>query len=222
MLENAREEILGRLKMGPAGDTPDRLDLPPLPYVSMDKTQLAESFIEKLTARAGVVHCTANQEETLEKLAEILHGESVVKAMAGADDILAPYELPKWGLENGIDVMTPLAFEGRRAFKDAVFDLAEAGITGGDFAVAESGTLAFLHCRRQARLLSLAPILHVAIVPSACLVPTYETVIEAALRRGGLPSQISLVTGPSMTGDIQATATMGMHGPRQLVVILEG
>lgn len=36
----------------------------------------------------------------------------------------------------------------------------------------------------------------------------------------GLPSMISLITGPSRTADIEKTLVMGAHGPEELYVFL--
>jgi L-lactate dehydrogenase complex protein LldG len=36
----------------------------------------------------------------------------------------------------------------------------------------------------------------------------------------GLPSSITNITGPSRTADIEKTLVMGMHGPKNLYVLL--
>jgi L-lactate dehydrogenase complex protein LldG len=118
--------------------------------------------------------------------------------------------------------MSPKDFKGRDDFKDAVFDSVEAGITGVDFAVAESGTLGLIHDEDQARLISLSPILHIAIVPVERIFPVYESVVERVFKKEKFPSQFIFITGPSMTGDIQGHLFKGMHGPRRVIVILVG
>ena len=106
---------------------------------------------------------------------------------------------------------------------NCIFDEAEAGITGVDFAVAESGTLGLIQNKDQLRLISLGPIHHVAIVPLDRLVPVYENVTEFLYRkRENAPSHFTFITGPCMTADIQATPFKGMHGPRMLEIILIG
>jgi L-lactate dehydrogenase complex protein LldG len=149
--------------------------------------------------------------------------------MATTDDVTARLDLPSWGKKNNVQVMTPRDFPDRNSYRDAVFDVADAGITGADFAVAESGTLGLIHNRDQARLVSLAPILHIAVVPVDRIVPVYEQVIEKVFGnkvgrtdRSPLPSQFVFITGPSMTGDIQGVLFKGMHGPRKVIVILVG
>jgi L-lactate dehydrogenase complex protein LldG len=143
--------------------------------------------------------------------------------MATTDDFISSLNLAAWGKENEVQVMTPQDFDSRDSFKDAVFREVDAGITGADFAIAESGTLGLIHNKGQARLTSLAPILHVAIVPVERMVGVYEQVIEKIFRgKKNLPSQFCFITGPSMTGDIRGVPFKGMHGPRKVIVILVG
>jgi L-lactate dehydrogenase complex protein LldG len=36
----------------------------------------------------------------------------------------------------------------------------------------------------------------------------------------GMPSNVILISGPSKSADIEQTMTYGVHGPRELIVIL--
>ncbi|MBU2547651.1 MAG: lactate utilization protein [Proteobacteria bacterium] len=220
MEDSARQEILDRLRQAPTQAVPERLDLPPLSERSQDREALIETFSRKLAAQTGVCHRVPDTASALEMLARVLEEEGVRQAMAATDEYLASLNLPDWGREHGFDIGTPRDYPDRAAYKTAVFDRVQAGITGADFIVAESGTLALIHDRDQARLISLAPIVHVVLAPVDRVVPAYEDVMESAFGHGRRPSHISLITGPSMTADIQATPFKGMHGPRRLIVIL--
>ena len=175
-----------------------------------------------LTAETGIVYRAKNNDQALEKLTEIAKQEGLKSVMVSTDNVVTSFDLPAWGNKIGVKVMSPKDFKGRDDFKDAVFDRVEAGITGVDFAVAESGTLGLNHDKDQARLISLAPILHIAIVPVERVFPVYEPVIERVLKKEKFPSQFVFITGPSMTGDIQGHLFKGMHGPRRVLVILVG
>jgi len=154
---------------------------------------------------------------------EISKTEGLKRVMASTDEVVAPMDLPAWGKRNGVEVLTHKDFNDLDHFKDAVFDEVEAGITGADYAVAESGTLILVHDKDQARLISLAPILHIAIVLAERFVPVYERVTDEVFgSMEKIPSQVSFITGPSMTADIQATRFKGMHGPKRVIVILVG
>jgi len=221
-LQSARNEILERLRAAPKTKIPVRPFMPPLKEVSLDKEELVNQFTEMLTAETGIVYRVKNNDQALEKLTEIAKQEGLKGVMVSTDDVATSLDLPAWGSKTGVKVMSAKDFNGRDEFRDAVFDRVEAGITGIDFAVAESGTLGLIHDKDQARLVSLAPILHIAIVPVERVFPVYETVIESVFNQEKLPSQFVFITGPSMTGDIEGHLFKGMHGPRKVIVILIG
>jgi L-lactate dehydrogenase complex protein LldG len=216
---NARDEILERLRRGSSRPVPPRPVLPPLRELSLGLEGLMSRFSENLTVQGGVVHRTTDAQGLLITLGDILLAEGVRRAVLSSDDIVRSLDLPTWGKDKGLALVPVVTLKDRPSYREAVF-AAEAGITGADFAVAESGTIALLHSKDQARLLSLAPPIHIVLVVAERVVPTYEKVIEAAYARETPPSQISFITGPSASADIQATPFKGMHGPQKLVVIL--
>ena len=204
-------------------EIPPRPTMQPLNELSWNMKQMIDQFTKNLEAETGIVYRVNNNKKALKKLKEILKEEGVKRVMASTDDVLAPLGLPRWGKKNGVAISTHKDFNDRDTFRDAVFDEVEAGITGADFAVAESGTIVLVHDKNQARLISLAPILHIAIVPVERIVPVYERVSNAVFgSEEKSPSHLSFTTGPSMTGDIQGTLFKGMHGPRRVIVIMVG
>jgi len=221
--QGARDEILSKLKAAPRKTIPPRPKKPVLREISLAPDQLIETFSKNLSQEAGIVHRVKDRREALEKLSQIAKEEGLKKVMASTDDVIASLNLAAWGKENEVRVMTPPDFASRDSFKNAVFEEVDAGITGADFAVAESGTLGLIHNKDQARLTSQAPILHVAIVPVERMVAVYEQAIEKVFgEKKNLPSQFCLITGPSMTADIRGIPFKGMHGPRKVIVILVG
>jgi L-lactate dehydrogenase complex protein LldG len=219
MKNSARDEILARLEAGSRRSIPPRPVLPPLRELSLDLDGLITRFSENLTAQGGVVYRATDAQALLTTLWEILRAEGVRRAVLSSDDVVRSLDLPTWGRDKGLALVPVGAHKDQPAYREAVFQ-ADAGITGGDFAVAESGTIVLFHNKDQARLLSLAPPVHIVIVPVERVVPVYERVIEAAYGRETPPSQISFITGPSASADIQATPFKGMHGPQKLIAIL--
>ena len=221
MRQSARDEILSKLKSAPGEAILPRPDRPVLKELSLTQEKLIEIFSRNLVQETGVVYRVKDRQEALEKLSQIAQEEGLKKVMTSTDDVVAPLNLADWGKRNNVGVMTPLDFGSRDSYVDAVFAEADAGITGADFAVAESGTLGLTHHRDRARLVSLAPILHIALVPVERIVAVYEQAIEKVFgKKENLPSQFCFVTGPSMTGDIRGIPFKGMHGPRKVIVIL--
>ncbi len=74
--------------------------------------------------------------------------------------------------------------------------------------------------------LNFLPDRHVVVLHADAVVGAYETV-WAALRAQGqqgrfMPRTVNWITGPSRTADIEQTLYLGIHGPRQLHVLLVG
>ncbi len=223
MSSSVRDEILARLKAAPRVPIPPRPPKPTLHEHSLAGTALIEKFVKTLIEETGVVHRVNNYEEARQKLLEITREEGLKSLMVSSDEIIAPLNLKAWGEKNTLRVMTPRDFPDRNSFRDAVFDQADAGVTGATFAVAESGSLGLAIHPDQARLVSLAPILHIAIVPADRVLAYYEQGIKKVFgEKGKYPSQFVFITGPSMTGDIEGVLFKGMHGPRKVIVIVVG
>ncbi|MBI5018497.1 MAG: LUD domain-containing protein [Deltaproteobacteria bacterium] len=114
------------------------------------------------------------------------------------------------------------ALRGRAyAWDRAALAAARLGITFCDGFVADTGSLVVPSGAGLGTLASLLPWVHLALSrPEGC----HES-LEGYLGRaaGALPSRLTFVTGPSRTGDIEATMTQGVHGPgRVLHWILAG
>jgi L-lactate dehydrogenase complex protein LldG len=101
----------------------------------------------------------------------------------------------------------------------------EVGLTGTDFAIADSGTLVLQSGVGRDRLVSCLPAIHIAILRPGQLFNNLEEVgvlLESQSRQpdsGHLPRAIDLITGPSRTADIEMSLTRGAHGPKEVHVI---
>ncbi len=116
---------------------------------------------------------------------------------------------------------------GGRRYREAAAG-AGIGVTGADFALAETGTLILLAGAGRPRSTSLLPDTHVAVFDRGRLLESLEQVgimLEAlhadpAGIGGGV---ISFITGPSRTADIELTLTRGVHGPKEVhAIFVEG
>jgi len=111
---------------------------------------------------------------------------------------------------------------------DATAARSAAGREEGDrtaeglFAVAETGSVAVGLLREQRAQALLAERLWL-LVPARELVATLDEAlarIERLVREGS--PYVTLMTGPSRTADIERALTVGVHGPRELHVVLIG
>lgn len=99
------------------------------------------------------------------------------------------------------------------------------GITGADYAIAETGSVVVVPRQGLSRLVSVVPPVHVAIVQPEEIVGTLDDLF--ALRRleyvkggGEMGSYLNFITGPSRTADIEQTIVVGVHGPREVHLVL--
>ncbi|BAS29308.1 LutC/YkgG family protein [Limnochorda pilosa] len=95
------------------------------------------------------------------------------------------------------------------------------GITWAQAAIAFTGTLALEHDAARGRQVSLLPPVHVALFRREALVPHLADYLRRfAGRPEAVPSNLTLVTGPSRTADIEQTLTVGVHGPGEVHALL--
>ncbi len=95
---------------------------------------------------------------------------------------------------------------------------ADVGISGVEFAVAETGSVCQKATAVEDRLVSMLPPVHVAFLDSSRVLPGIEDAFEVfgkVFDRG----YISFITGPSRTADIERVLTIGVHGPSRFIVI---
>lgn len=98
---------------------------------------------------------------------------------------------------------------------------AEAAITGCEFLVARTGSILVSSSQGSGRrVFGHAPV-HVVIGRTTQLVNEIGDALSGIKGKySEMPSQVSLITGPSRTADIEKTLVLGAHGPRDLYVFL--
>ena len=110
----------------------------------------------------------------------------------------------------------------RQALREKTLDAA-VGVTGVDYAVAETGSAVIVARPGVARLASLLPPVHVAVVKSGQVLPGLDELF--ALRRRDMlrsPGRdyVNVISGPSRSADIEYTLVTGVHGPGEVHLVL--
>ena len=100
---------------------------------------------------------------------------------------------------------------------------ADVGITGVEFAIAETGTAVLSSDSETGRLVGLAPPVHIVIVKRGQVLPSLDELF--LLRKwqsinGLAPQYASLISGPSRSADIEYTLVTGVHGPGDVRMVL--
>ncbi len=124
------------------------------------------------------------------------------------------------------DVETLVA-TAKKLLREKFFQ-ADIGMSGANVVAADTGSLFLIENEGNIRLATGAPPVHIALVGMEKLVPTLSDagkVAEVTWRYANytIPQYISIVSGPSSTGDIEKVITYGVHGPREFhVIFLDG
>ena len=112
----------------------------------------------------------------------------------------------------------------RNRLRQSAID-ADIGITGVDYAIAETGSCVLLPRKGVSRVISLLPPVHIAVVESGQILPSLDELFT--LRRqdflsGDIGSYLNLISGPSRSADIEYQLVTGVHGPGEVHMILLG
>jgi L-lactate dehydrogenase complex protein LldG len=99
---------------------------------------------------------------------------------------------------------------------------ADVGITSADYALADTGTLVMLASPAEARLISLLPPAHIAVVPVDRMLTGLDELFTVLPMPGEQTSSMVLITGPSRTADIEQILVRGVHGPGEIHVVVVG
>ena len=97
---------------------------------------------------------------------------------------------------------------------------ADAGITDVQWGIAETGTLVLTSGDERHRLTSLVPPIHIALLPASSIVATMPSVLERLRQSENHHQAVTFITGPSRTADIELTLVVGVHGPKELHVVI--
>jgi L-lactate utilization protein LutC len=173
-------------------------------------------FCNELTAAGGVAHLVADLASTAVKVLELVQGRQGRRVLLGQGTFLDSLRLADRLGSLGIKV----DHAGNQREADFAADI---GISGVDALLAETGTIVQASCPGQARSLSLLPPFYIAVAEKGQLLPDLFDWFESFSAESclnGLPACLSLITGPSKTGDIELKLVTGVHGPGEVHVVL--
>lgn len=140
----------------------------------------------------------------------------------------APDQLPVPGLlaylqaENFKVDLGDLGAPAPRAARLALVETFKVGLTGVDAVLADTGTLALRAGPGRSRLASLSVETHIALFTTAQLHASWAAwwaALPEAAAWVQSASNLTLISGPSRTADIEMTLTVGVHGPRETIAI---
>jgi L-lactate dehydrogenase complex protein LldG len=97
----------------------------------------------------------------------------------------------------------------------------DVGISQCEALIAQTGSVLVSSRSSGGRALSILPPHHVVLARREQLLPDLSAAIALLKSKyhSDYPSLISLITGPSRTGDIERILVLGAHGPRKLTIL---
>jgi L-lactate dehydrogenase complex protein LldG len=214
LVTTARDEILARVRRGladvPAGEAPLDVSVPRAYRRSTEfgTTELTERFAATVDDYRATV-----RRVPLASLGREVAGEC---AQHGLRRVVVPPELPAEWRPDGVELVDDHGLSAPE------LDRLDGALTGCAAAIAQTGTLV-LDGRGVSgrRAITLVPDHHICVVLAeqiVGIVPEAISRVAGAVRERHAP--ITLISGPSATSDIELTRVEGVHGPRNLVVLI--
>jgi len=220
MSNEARQEILGSIATHLAASVPfdareQPVNQPVVALAQLAASNVVELFKQNLEAVDGHCIIAHSKGEIADALTQIISALQKTKVRAQRIAISDAPELER------LMHMTDLEIEelGIAPGASDIFSF-DVGITTAQAAIAETGTLVLDSAGERHRLVSLVPPVHIAIVDAATIYATLGETLTMLQSGKELSPAITFITGPSRTGDIELTLTIGVHGPQELYVII--
>ncbi len=207
----ARDQILQSVRGALGGGTDQPAETPAarirIPEVGVEAR--IESLFRTVSALAGKTFLAGSPAAAREYVAALIGAGPAVASNAPV--------LRECGITDLAAVQT--GFSDREALRQACASAA-FGITSADYALADTGTLVMLSSPEEARMVSLLPPVHIAVVPRSSILSGLDELLAAVPQPGDVTSSMVLITGPSRTADIEQILVRGVHGPGEIHVVV--
>lgn len=216
MTANARANILSRLRATTAQgsfEVPDAPVIAGLVLSQEERIDRLRRMLETMHAEVWVVSSAA----WLDELKARLRVRALNGLLYGPGTPLGQALEAAW--EEDLPPLVPYS-EPVEQCQERLFNI-DAGITTTRSAIAENGALILWPSAAEPRLLSLTPGLHIAVLEAGTIFNTFaEAIDQQGWLEQGMPTNALLISGPSKTADIELTLTFGVHGPKELAVLI--
>jgi len=174
------------------------------------------------------VHRAAGTEEAVGYIESIVRDSGATNVVRSAQDVFnqVPVDSALTNLGAKVTVVLRDDETPREVLREEIRQ-SGVGITGADYALAETGSLVILPRKGLSRLVSLVPPVHIALVRAQDLLDTLDDLfllrrLEYHQRDGEMGSYLNFITGPSRTADIEMTIVEGVHGPKEVHMVILG
>ena len=178
-----------------------------------------------------------SKEEMIAKLSEKLQSSKAETFLLSDAELIdwLNEELPKRGINNllmGASIAKQISKDINNeievlkyddpyeSWSEKLFNETDASITTTIGAIAESGSIVLHPTPEEPRLMSLVPDIHIALVYEDTIYETFNQIITNQYWAKNMPTNALLISGPSKTADIEQVLAYGVHGPKELIVLI--
>lgn len=178
-----------------------------------------QRFCDELRVAGGQPHLVADHEATFAKVLDLVRARGARKIVLGRGGFVDRLDLAGRLAREGLEVtrVDRLSAPDQR---EPMFG-ADLGISNVEYLIAETGTVVLSTKRDEPRSLSLLPPIHIAVAERGQVLPDlFDLFACFAADAAKPPSCLTLITGPSKTGDIELRLVTGVHGPGEIHVVL--
>ncbi len=213
-LERVRKAVAAGNRAGIIHDLPERNGVG---YQGAGADPLAR-FTSEWTQAGGYFQLLHDAEAAQARVLDLIQAHAARKILLGSDPVLVTLNLEEFLERNGLEVNNVGSLD--KATSREPFFAADIGISGVDYLIAETGTVVMRSSPCQPRSISLLPPVHIALAERRQIVPDLFDLFHQLGGPPALPSCLSLITGPSKTGDIELRLVTGVHGPGSVHVLM--
>jgi L-lactate dehydrogenase complex protein LldG len=213
----ARDRILQRLHAAAGRMLPVQPTVGP-PPAATGSLQRLERFAELMRAMRTHVEIVGNQ-DWADRLAAILKEKKLRRLLYAPETDIGHRLETRWSADEP-DLPALCAWQAPiEDFKEELFQI-DAAVTSTVGAIADAGAIVLWPDTREPRLMSLVPPLHIALLRSDKIYGSFSEIMQAENWPNRMPTNALLISGPSKTADIEMTLAFGVHGPRELMVMI--
>ena len=215
---SARHKILSNLRDSPVSSDKYPQNITVMKrkcWTDTEKVLQLKSMMEEVHTEVRL--CTASDWEST--LRTVVKEKGIGQLLYGSKTVLAEQLL---NMRQQTPDTMPELFEYEQPIeesKDLLFGI-DASITTTRGGIAETGSLILWTTPNEPRLMSLIPPIHIAVLHADTIYNTFWEVVNTEQWNSGMPTNELLISGPSKTADIEQTLVYGVHGCKELVVLL--
>ena len=213
-MSDARANILNRLRRIPPFAIPTiEAEAPVIPSLSQaDKVAQLKRLMEVMHAEVLLT----DSQNWVAAFKTVLRQRSLNGVLYGPETAIGAALTAEWEA----DLPPLIAYDQPvEACKERLF-ATHGGITSTKGALADTGALILWPTPEEPRLLSLVPAVHIAVLEASKIHDSLAAATQAERWADGMPTNALLISGPSKTADIELVLTFGVHGPKELIVLI--